>query len=304
MVSPPPVLPVPPAIKDALRELAGRWANAQARERANYQLYSSELCAALGVEGPRPAGSGYEFEFPVTVINRDGKESTNFVDLYKRDHFVLEAKDREAGRSDDVMLRKAYGQARSYVTHLPGDTPPYILVLDVGRTLLVWDRWQGGYGGFGAGRRIDLPRLHERPDDVKLLRDIWEFPKVRDPRERAQRVTKAIAEKLALLAASLETRGYGQERVSRFLMRCVFTMFAEDVRLLPERSFLQLIEAAMKQPEEFPPGVEELWRAMNVGKRFGFRKLSGSLSSARRWGTAMLMRSARPTRTCPTPRTS
>lgn len=273
MVSPPPVLPVPPAIKDALRELAGRWADAQARERANYQLYASELCAALGVEGPRPAGSGYEFELPVKVINRDGKESTNFVDLYKRDHFVLEAKDREVGRSDEVMLRKAYGQARSYITHLHGDAPPYILVLDVGRTMLVWDRWQGGYGGFGAGKRIDLPRLHERPDDVKLLRDIWEFPKVRDPRERAQRVTKAIAEKLALLAASLEARGFGQERVSRFLMRCVFTMFAEDVRLLPEKSFLQLIEAAMSQPDEFPPGVEELWRAMNVGKRFGFRKL-------------------------------
>ncbi len=261
MVSPPPVLPVPPAIKDALCKLAARWEDAKARERANYQMYSSELCAALGVEGPRPAGSGYEFEFPVKVINRDGQESTNFVDLYKRDHFVLEAKDREAGRSDDVMLRKAYGQARSYITHLPGETPPYILVLDVGRTMLVWDRWQGGFGGFGAGRRIDLPRLHERPDDVKLLRDIWEFPKIRDPRERAQRVTTAIAEKLALLAASLEMRGFGQERVSRFLMRCVFTMFAEDVRLLPEKSFLQLIEAAMKQhQEEIARHFARAWR--------------------------------------------
>lgn len=273
MASPPPVSPVPPAITGALRKLAGRWADAQARERANYQLYTVELCAALGVEGPRPAGSGYEFEFPVKVINRDGKESTNFVDLHKRDHFVLEAKDRETGRSDEVMLRKAYGQARSYITHLPGDTPPYILVLDVARTMLVWDRWQGGFGGFGAGRRIDLPRLHERPDDLKLLRDIWEFPKVRDPRERAQQVTKAIAEKLAVLAASLEARGFGHERVSRFLMRCVFTMFAEDVRLLPDQSFIQLIAAAMQQPDEFPPGVEALWRAMNTGKRFGIRKL-------------------------------
>lgn len=84
MASPLPVLPVPPAIKDALRKLAGRWADAQARERANFQLYSSELCAALGVEGPRPAGRGYEFEYHVKVINRDGKESTHRVDLYKR----------------------------------------------------------------------------------------------------------------------------------------------------------------------------------------------------------------------------
>lgn len=274
MVSPTPTASAPPAITGALRKLAARWADAKARERANYQLYLGELCAALNVEGPRPAGTGYEFELPVKVINRDGKEATNFVDLFKGDHFVLEAKDREAGRSDDVMLRKAYGQARSYVTHLPGDTPPYIMVLDIGRTMLVWDRWEGGFGGFGAGKRIDLPSLHERPADIALLRDIWQWPKARDPRERAQAVTKSIAEKLALLAASLEARGFGQERVSRFLMRCVFTMFAEDVRLLQDEPFRRLIdEVAMKKPDEFPPGVEELWRAMNEGKRFGFRKV-------------------------------
>lgn len=81
----------------------------------------------------------------------------------------------------EVLLRKAYGQARSYVTHLPGATPPYIMVLDLARTLIVWDRWEGGFGGFGAGKRIDLPTLHERPADFALLRDIWERPAARDP---------------------------------------------------------------------------------------------------------------------------
>ncbi len=274
MVAQTPPAPSPAANSDALRKLAARWVDAKARERANYVLYLGELCAALGVEGPRPAGSGYEYEFPVKVINRDGKEATNFIDLFKLDHFVLEAKDKEAERSDDVMLRKAYGQARSYVTHLPGKTPPYIMVLDVGRTMVIWDRWEGGFGGFGAGKRIDLPSLHERPADIALLRDIWQWPNARDPRERALVVTKAIAEKLARLAASLEARGFGQERVSRFLMRCVFTMFAEDVRLLHDEPFLHLIsEVAMKDPAEFPPGIEELWRAMNDGKRFGVRRV-------------------------------
>jgi len=59
---PPPTLSaaVPTTILDALRKLAERWVGAQARERANYQLYLGELCAALDIEGPRPAGSGYE----------------------------------------------------------------------------------------------------------------------------------------------------------------------------------------------------------------------------------------------------
>lgn len=172
------------------------------------------------------------------------------------------------------MLRKAYGQVRSYITHLPGTTPPYVLLLDVAKTIMVWDRWDGSFGGFGAGRRIDLPTLHERAADIALLHDIWVQPQVRNPRARAQAITEKIAGKLPVLAASLEARGYDQERVSRFLMRCVFTMFAEDVRLLHDEPFRHMIEdVALPNPAEFAPAAEDLWRAMDDGKRFGFRKL-------------------------------
>ena len=51
-------------------------------------------------------------------------------------------------------------------------------------------------------------------------------------------------------------RGHDQEAVSRFLMRCVFTMFAADVRLLPEHSFRRMIEeVALLNPGEFVPAV-------------------------------------------------
>jgi hypothetical protein len=36
----------------------------------------------------------------------------------------------------------------------------------VARTLLVWDRWQGGFGGFNLAQRISLPTLAERPEDI------------------------------------------------------------------------------------------------------------------------------------------
>jgi hypothetical protein len=258
-----------------LKALAERWSTAKPAERANAQLYIVELCAALGVEPPRPAGTGYEFELPVKLIARDGTESPGFIDCYKEAHFVLEAKDYEAGRSADVLLRKAFGQARMYASHDPaGVAPPYLLVLDVGKTLLVWDRWAGTFGGFAGGRRIDLTRLHERPDAVALLVDIWTNPSARNPRLTSQAVTKDIAAHLAELAASLESRGYDQERVARFLMRTVFTLFAEDVHLLPDAPFHHILtEVALPNPEEFVGSTEELWKAMDQGKRFGFRKL-------------------------------
>lgn len=257
-----------------LKALAEHWAGAKAAERANAQSYLIELSEALGVGRPQPAGSGYEFELPIKVIARDGTEAQNFIDLYKEGHFLLEAKDADGGKNTDLLLRRAFGQARTYAAHVPGGVaPPYLLVLDVGKTLLVWDRWNGSFGGYAAHvRRIDLPTLHQRPEDIALLVDIWSNPSARDPRSHAQAVTKEIAERLAELAKAMEDRGLDQERVAKFLMRCVFAMFAEDVGLLPHEAFRQTIQNAGAKPEVLSRALESLWKAMDEGGLFGYEK--------------------------------
>ena len=265
-----------------LRELTVRFTDVAAAERANYQIYLMELCEAIGVEKPRPAATGgrvaehtaYQFEFPVQTTTRDGVVSTNFVDLYKAGCFALEAKHADEGVKTDRMLTKAFGQVANYARDL-GDRPPYIMVLDVGRTLLLWDRWQGGtYGGFHLGTRIDLRTLADRPGDVALLRDIWTNPGVRDPRRHAQAITVEIAGLLAELSATLEARGHDPERVARFLIRCVFSMFAEDVKLLRDMEFTRLLDAVSPtDPSEFVNAAEELWKAMDSGRMFGPRRL-------------------------------
>ena len=55
------------------QDLVDRWGTAVPSERANFQLYLTELCDALDVERPRPAGTGYEFEFPVKVVSGGGR---------------------------------------------------------------------------------------------------------------------------------------------------------------------------------------------------------------------------------------
>ena len=262
------------SVETKLSMLAQRWEDAGAAERANAQLYLTELAEALEVERPGPRGSGYEFELPIQTVSRDGSESTRFADLYKEGCFVLEAEDQDSGQSDEVLLRRAYGQVRSYVTHVPGPSTPYLLVLDVGSTLTVWDRWSGTYGGFKAGKRIELAELHGRSDDIALLRDVWEDPQTRDPRREANAVTREVAEHLAELASALEGRGHDQAMVARFLIRCVFTMFAEDVGLLKDEPFLRAIrDLGLEDPADFPEAVRELWAAMDTGDRFGLYKL-------------------------------
>src|SRR3546814_17806713 len=52
---------------------------------------------------------------------------------------------------------------------------------------------------------------------------------------------REIADRLARLAKSLEAAGHAPKSVASFLMRCLFTMFAEDVELLTKGSFRRLL---------------------------------------------------------------
>lgn len=194
----------PPDIPDRLRRLAERWSPSEATERASLQSYLLELCEALGVPRPVPPAPDYQFERTVIVVDRDGAESTNYIDLWKADHFALEGKAlfETAETSRDRRLRKAFGQVHHYAMQASGTPVPFLMVLDVARTLIVWDRWSGGYGGYQAGRRIPLEALHDRPDDIALLRDIWTNPADRDPHRKAQAVTQDLAGRLARFAAT------------------------------------------------------------------------------------------------------
>ncbi|MFO7581979.1 class I SAM-dependent DNA methyltransferase, partial [Guyparkeria sp.] len=59
--------------------------------------------------------------------------------------------------------------------------------------------------------------------------------------------------------------GYDVERVAHFLKRCLFTMFSEDVGLIPNGQFTALLERLQETPENFPDAIESLWRTMNSG---------------------------------------
>src|SRR5690606_18863568 len=86
-----------------------------------------------------------------------------------------------------------------------------------------------------------------------------------DPTRKAAKATREIAERLAEVSKALEKQKHPPERVAHFLMRCLFTMFAEDVKLLPERSFKQLLDECRQDPQMFVPMLTELWQSMNKG---------------------------------------
>ena len=110
------------------------------------------------------------------------------------------------------------------------------------------------------------------PDVRTLLRQLWLDPMSLDPSRRSARVTRDIADRLARLARALEGQ-HDPQTVAHFLMRCLFTMFAEDVGLLPEGLFARLVMRTRSQPAAFAGQLSQLFAAMASGGWFGTEQI-------------------------------
>ncbi|MDR6532590.1 hypothetical protein J2800_003348 [Caulobacter rhizosphaerae] len=277
-----------------------RWtAREGGAERANYQMFLSELCDVLGVPRPDPAGAerdlnDYVFERAVSSTTLD-RASAKRIDLYKKGAFVLEAKQthapgakkavpdqlslltdepehlgrRSTAKGWDVLMRKAFNQANDYVHLLPTDhaAPPFLIVADVGHCFEIYADFSGTGRGYAyypdrKGFRIFLDELRD-PKIRARLATIWTDPHSLDPTRESARVTREIAERLAAVSKGLEARKHPAEEVALFLMRSIFTMFAEDVELLPKGAFTHLLEDCLESPAAFAPLLKELWEKMN-----------------------------------------
>lgn len=264
---------------DHIENFITRWTGTSGSERANYQLFLTELCTLLGLPLPEPASkdtenNAYVFERRVVIQQPDGSQNNGFIDLYKRDCFVLEAK--QSGKTldssgwDKAMLR-AHNQADQYARALPSSEgrPPFIIVVDVGRNIELYaefSRSGATYTAFpdATSHRLRLEDL-QKPEIQERLRTVWSDPLSLDPSRRAAKVTREIADQLAQLAKSLEAAGHPAQDVAAFLMRCLFTMFAEDVGLIPNRSFTAVLEELQDTPEICADMLESLWQTMNTG---------------------------------------
>jgi len=229
---------MPNATPEQITTFIERWERSGAAERANHQLFLSELCDLL--------------DAPTTTATRTG-------------HGI------RGTAGFDRALERAYHQGRGYITALPPDEgrPPFLIICDVGATIDLYAEFTGTGGHYErfpdpVSHRITLRDLH-RPEIRDCLRRVWLDPHSLDPSKHAAAVTREVAKALAELGKSLEADGHDPQIVARFLQRCLFTMFAEDIGLLPSESFLNLLMETKNSPAAFPVLIEGLWRDMATG---------------------------------------
>ncbi|MCK0196430.1 class I SAM-dependent DNA methyltransferase [Ancylobacter sp. 6x-1] len=253
--------------------------------------------------GPASELNAYVFERAVTFREPDGTSARGRIDLYKRGCFVLEAKQSRQGsgakarvldrvsppspsapqgrresRRWDVLMMNARRQAEDYARALPAGEgwPPFLVVCDVGHCFELYADFSGqgkNYAQFPdrQGFRIFLDDLRT-PEARERLRLVWTAPHALDPTRRAAKVTRDIAARLAAVSKFLEGRtthdgrlAHDRHAIAAFLMRCLFTMFAEDVELIHKDSFKQVLERCRMLPDLFPELVGQLWEVMDTG---------------------------------------
>jgi len=198
---------------EAVEDFIETWSRASGSERSLYQVFVNGLCDLIGVEKVGAEhGDEYRYERQVTRRYDDGPGTPNYIDLYKRECFVLEAKQskkreplnvvlppappssardqttgKRGGRQFDTLMRNARNQAEGYAKSLPAEEgwPPFLVIVDVGHVIELYADFslQGKHYAQYPDRqsyRIYLEDLR-RKDVRERLRLVWEDPHALDP---------------------------------------------------------------------------------------------------------------------------
>ncbi|HZM01637.1 MAG TPA: DNA methyltransferase [Candidatus Saccharimonadales bacterium] len=272
-------------------EFKQKWSRYQGKETSAYQGHFDDLCRLLGQPTPAEAdpsgGSFFCFQKRVVkdaeLFNLDETPDAGepaergFADVWKKGCFAWEYKGKKKN------LDEAYKQLLRYRESLLN--PPLLVVCDFDRYII-----KTNFNGTVQEVYEFTNEQIDRPENIRVLRALFEEPNFLKPQQTTAAVTEALAKKIAEVARSLQKResteltdaqsraevNFAQRknlRIARFLNRIVFCLFAEDTRLLPDNLFTEILKAASEDTVHFAKTLEELFNVMATGGNFGQHKI-------------------------------
>lgn len=235
------------------KEFIEKWRDNPLKERASYQLHFIDLCSLIGVPTPTPAtAESYCFERGAT---RTGA-GRGWADVWKQGHFAFEYK------ATHRKLDDALKQLMTYALAL--ENPPLLVVCDT-NIIHIHTHFTNAPSEVHT---IALDDIGE-PDNLKKLRWLFNEPNKFHPTKTIAEITEKAARKFAELAQSLNSRYDNPHQVAHFLNQCLFCLFAEDAKLLPEKLFERVLEKSTADPERLERQMRNLFASMQEGGEFG-----------------------------------
>lgn len=216
-------------------------------EKGEAQVFCDRLFQAFGHKGYKEAGATLEFR-----VSTDGR-NTRYSDLVWKPMLLLEMKKR------GEVLHRHYNQLFEYWLHLVPTRPRYAILCN-----------------FDEFWVYDFDNQMEEPVEKVALQDIVKrraafaflLPSPKRPffENNLIEVTRGAADKLAQVFQSLTRRKIDPARAQRFILQCLVVMFSEDVDLLPQQMFLEILEDCEKGQSSYDL-IGSLFRQMNTPER-------------------------------------
>ncbi|MEQ1487429.1 MAG: DNA methyltransferase [Methylotenera sp.] len=230
------------------------WQHNNITERAGAQQHFNDLCEVLGVEKPRDA-ENYTFERGAKMRGGQG-----WADVWKRGCFAWEYK--APGRDLNAALK----QLMNYALAL--DNPPLLVVSDL-RNIEIHTHFTGHPSEI---HRFDIHQLTQ-PETLQKLKWLFNEPERFKPQRTTYAVTELAAKRIGEIAERLNARANAAEEVAHFLIQCVFCMFAEDAKLLPEKLFETVLDKSNPDGSKAQKRLSELFNAMQGGGDFAMNDI-------------------------------
>lgn len=244
-----------------VNEFVKKWSQVRQKEISVAQSHFNDICALVHHRTPidaDPKGEFFTFEEPTEKIGGDKGRA----DVWYEGRFIWEYKGYHKN------LDKAYQQLQLYRESL--GNPPLLITSDTQKIIIHtnftntvkqvyiidFDELLGG-----IGLEI-LKRAFHEPDSFK-------------PDKTQEQVTRASADTFVEVAdilnrwATVEGRQEDPEQLAHFIIRLLFSMFAEDLGVLPENVFTKLVGYKVGDIDHLSRGLQNLFAAMRSGGDYG-----------------------------------
>lgn len=237
------------------QQFVNKWKQVTTKERSSYHEHFIDLCRLI--EHPTPLEvdpTGGTFMFEAGTKKQGGGQG--WADVWKKGYFAIEYKGKHAN------LEKAYDQLLQYRESL--FNPPLLVVSDM-ETIVI----HTNFTNTAKERYIITYDDLLEPKGVQRLRDMFTNPDAFKRAPTTEEVTKHVAAQFAKLADHLRKWHHQPSDIAHFLIRLLFCLFAEDVGLLPNSIFSQLIKNTRQKSTLFSKQLKALFGEMASGGMFG-----------------------------------
>jgi len=242
------------------QEFVAKWRKATLKERSAAQEHFIDLCHLVGHDTPAEADpTGQTFTFEAGATKQRGGQG--WADVWKKGYFGWEYK----GKHKD--LDQAYQQLLQYRESLLN--PPLLIVSDMEQIVI--------HSNFtNTVKRVVRIELDDllKPESLAQLRAVFFEPQIFRAPQTTEQVTQEAASEFARLANLLRQYGADPQQTANFLIRLLFCLFAEDIRLLPKDLFTRLVKQTQKRPSAFAGQLRQLFQAMTSAGTGGMIPLS------------------------------